>query len=545
MKGKGLELNIFAVLALSECVFGAFSVYDDIFASPHFSVEYSRDYLSSSKAKNLMLEDSESYEYVRMPTNDYLCFFPDAAMAVDSNPTADQENATQKMLMKQQQELKIVETLNTSLEMLGDMNTCVFHTMGYFTYQFCYNRDLLQYHADHAKRLQGIYAPEMNTEVFVLGKYPRLPEPDGTNNEEDFSKQLVISSSIKTEGKSKYLTQTIKNGSVCSLTGEKRSTEVRYLCDPAYKDAAIIWIKEIRTCNYQIAINEPKLCSQEVFAPKREELPMKVTCQPISIETDDNMNTTAVTEQNSNIHDESNKLEIPRITKQKQNTSDVKNALIPTGIKYPLDLFKLEALGNGIFLGTPRDNYYRGIHDTTMILKPSVFIIQSDPVNIGTLEHLAADAFIMAIGHELFRFQDSNYQVINRQFDITYLTEILDKDGNLLGTVLLVTDEGKIVVSMLEDDYEDLEKDILRKHLDINGFPEYLYYPINIVKVEKQIPVKKKNKSKKSQAKQEEINELDEVEQNEKDEAVDSTNEIDIDDTERMFIDQAVFHDEL
>lgn len=68
------------------------------------------------------------------------------------------------------------------------------------------------------------------------------------------------------EGKeTTYYTETYVGGDICDLTGNPRTTEVRYICDKGALHA-MGSMQETTTCNYQVVVHTSLLCSHPDFA---------------------------------------------------------------------------------------------------------------------------------------------------------------------------------------------------------------------------------------------------------------------------------------
>ncbi|KAF5103068.1 hypothetical protein D0Z00_000046 [Geotrichum galactomycetum] len=106
--------------------------------------------------------------------------------------------------------------------------------------------------------------------LFVLGKFDH--KSNGA---------LKYDLKVKSEGDINYLSYKLGLGTVCDLTGNDRSTEVQFYCNPTQELDSVLWIKEVNSCEYKMGISTKKICGSPVFAPPEKISPHKIDCRRI------------------------------------------------------------------------------------------------------------------------------------------------------------------------------------------------------------------------------------------------------------------------
>jgi protein OS-9 len=167
----------------------------------------------------------------------YLCslpVIPPAEPSVPSNRTADEEaNELALAVHRGQQLLKGME------------GNCIYFISGWWSYSFCYNEGVRQFHPLPSGRNVPAYPPveDPSVEAYVLGRFHGEEQNDDENIDYDEetsnkkktpqNKQPVEETGIAKlevkghKGSTRYLAQNLKGGTTCDLTGEDRSIEVQ------------------------------------------------------------------------------------------------------------------------------------------------------------------------------------------------------------------------------------------------------------------------------------------------------------------------------
>lgn len=229
-------------------------------------------------------EDEEvhefDYELITLRDQPYLCSVPIIQRAT-GNET--EEKVSEADETESQKEL--AKAAVTGRELLSGMqgNQCLFYSTGWWTYSFCYNQQVRQFHALSPGQTGGrVWPPQEDptTPAFVLGKVDDSTKQPGTP---DQNSQHSVSTELQTKAETSYLVQQLEGGTPCDLTGKNRKIEVEYHCNPQLTDR-IGWIKETSTCSYLMVVYTPRLCSHVAFMPPKESKAHPITCQEILTE---------------------------------------------------------------------------------------------------------------------------------------------------------------------------------------------------------------------------------------------------------------------
>ncbi|KAF7232035.1 hypothetical protein EG68_09680 [Paragonimus skrjabini miyazakii] len=143
-----------------------------------------------------------------------------------------------------------------------DGSDCLQLTRGWWTYELCYKRHILQYREENNQRISEI----------LLGRF------DSETNWDMPDRNL-------TEDKPFFHSQHYVNGSICDITFKQRRVEVRYSCgeDDSF---GISNVEEVETCVYRMDVSAPTLCSHPSFvahAPLKVE---PILCVPVVLPID-------------------------------------------------------------------------------------------------------------------------------------------------------------------------------------------------------------------------------------------------------------------
>ena len=225
----------------------ALNIYSDMYAKPQFNVGLHKDHYILQEKVFEILNNEEGYEYMRTGDKRYLCIVP----KIEQEEEQDQRNDLANLSSSQvSTDVEVVKSRAVGLlEPLT--NSCLYLNSGYWTYAVCYERYVQQFHSEITE-LNKAPVPQENTPIYYLGKY------------ETGDKDSLLAESV--DGVT-YFAQRLGNGTICDLTGEERTVEVRYFCNEKVAQDRVAWIKEIKTCHYEMAIHTTRLCSEVAFAP--------------------------------------------------------------------------------------------------------------------------------------------------------------------------------------------------------------------------------------------------------------------------------------
>ncbi|KAI0337079.1 hypothetical protein BDW22DRAFT_1340501 [Trametopsis cervina] len=206
-------------------------------------------------------DTSPSYrlELMRMgPRSSYLCLIPPPPP--DITPAAAEESTT---------EVTPVHSWSLLQPLSG---SCLYHKQGWFTYAYCHNSHVRQFHELQRPNQQrlGEYKPEEDTEweAYTLGRAPPTPEPGADLT---VAQEAAIAANVELarHAGSRYLVQRWGDGTYCEKIGRRREIEIQFHCSMTMTDS-ILFVKETQTCHYVVHIATPRLCSEPGFRSRRD-----------------------------------------------------------------------------------------------------------------------------------------------------------------------------------------------------------------------------------------------------------------------------------
>ncbi|CAK4032236.1 Hypothetical predicted protein [Lecanosticta acicola] len=322
-------LRCSALLRLAAASQHTFSVQDDMLAFPQYEVKFVDDWTSEEEAHSKLLsneklhlqhqndgdglrdappsqveqykrqrgsagtgdkqgDDQADYEHMVLDGQPWLCRIPKVKKPEDTVGVND-------TLTKAEEERELARATDRGWELLSGMQgNCVFFISGWWSYQFCYNQHVRQFHQLPPGRSVPVYPPLEDPGVpgFTLGTYEKRFEDDDAAKGEawDGEGALQMSDGSKRKrsghgelvqrGESRYLVQRLGGGTVCDLTGKERKVEVQFHCNQQTADR-ISLIKETSTCAYLMVIQTPRLCSDVAFLPPQKDQPNGIECSPV------------------------------------------------------------------------------------------------------------------------------------------------------------------------------------------------------------------------------------------------------------------------
>ncbi|CAH0553589.1 unnamed protein product [Brassicogethes aeneus] len=166
----------------------------------------------------------------------------------------------------------------TALDLISPLftqSTCSYRFETYWTYEVCHGRFIRQYHEDREGK-------KVKLQEYKLGQweektYDRILEKVKAE-EQDKSHQIPLKKIDNIN--LPYLEVSMENGTLCDLNYNKpRSTKVLYVCYVHGKNE-VYSLKETSTCQYEIIILSPFLCSHPKYKPK-ETGENKINCMPL------------------------------------------------------------------------------------------------------------------------------------------------------------------------------------------------------------------------------------------------------------------------
>jgi protein OS-9 len=256
---------------------------------------------------------SETYEILHLPnsaspSSRYLCAIPVLAPPEPLNTTANE-------LAKAEEARELSRAQARGWELMSGLDgSCLYFVSGWWSYSFCYNRDIVQFHAlPNQLDRHGLPVRDPDTQDYVLGKVaPQIQKqlngqrkdavgadekpsdadlgqesqtrPDAGDAATRPSSSSTLSppnTEVAVKGDQRYLVQRLDGGTICDLTGRERTIEVQYHCLPNAQADRIGWIKEVTTCTYLMVINTPRLCQDVAFLPPKETRAHPISCRSI------------------------------------------------------------------------------------------------------------------------------------------------------------------------------------------------------------------------------------------------------------------------
>lgn len=219
---------------------------------------------------------------MHLQTSKYLCTIPTLEPAAPQNETANE-------LAKQEEAREITRASAAGWQLLDELDgSCLYFMSGWWSYSFCYNREIVQFHALPMKPNGKPPVRDPTTMEFVLGRAPKTLSKQKQRNQDSQTAQGQTSThtELQIKGDQRYLVQRLDGGTICDLTERERTIEIQYHCVPGMKGDRIAWIKEVTTCAYLMVVNTPRLCSDVAFLPPTQSTANPISCRLI-LDTDD------------------------------------------------------------------------------------------------------------------------------------------------------------------------------------------------------------------------------------------------------------------
>lgn len=219
----------------------------------------------------------------------YLCSIPIVVAPV--------RNETLEAEVRAVQQKELARATDRGWELLqGLESNCLYYMSGWWSYSFCYNSEITQFHPLPPQAGKPTIPPQRDpsTKQYVLGKArPSQSKEDEWGNQVDVRKGKSSGGNrdnrpkteLQIKGDTRYLAQTMEGGTTCDLTGKPRRIEVQYHCNPHVTDR-IGYIKEITTCSYLMVIFTPRLCNDVAFMPPPETKANEIICHTV-VSSDD------------------------------------------------------------------------------------------------------------------------------------------------------------------------------------------------------------------------------------------------------------------
>ncbi|KAG6027423.1 hypothetical protein E4U41_000936 [Claviceps citrina] len=315
---RRFNLVLLASFQLAAARSRTFSIHDDLLAFPQFEVVFAPNRISEKEAQALVERSNQhptysadfsqatasdghattdaaaaeassavdsdeitgyAYEVLNMSPHRYLCSIP---LIEPPGPVNETANA----LAKAEEDREYYRAAVKGWELINNFEgNCLYHISGWWSYSFCKNREIVQYHAISVTGNGQIPKRDPHGQEYVLGRVPSLPATTGdrqSRGKRDNGDSFQPPAELQIKGDQPFLVQRLEGGTVCDLTGKERTIEVQYQCVPGIPKDKIGWIKEVVTCSYVMMIDTPRLCSDAAFQPPVDKSANAIRCQLIS-----------------------------------------------------------------------------------------------------------------------------------------------------------------------------------------------------------------------------------------------------------------------
>ena len=243
---------------------------EDIYAKPAYRLTFPEAPISPDMLGELQGHDM-IYRIMKMKNETYLCKIP-------LSNSSDSDNSSSEPETDDLAELDRARARGWDLlrPLEGE---CMYYISGWWTYAFCHNDYVKQFHQAVAPNGSPRYPPteDPTTGSYFLGrkkaqqnKNRKGTDPDvyGGGSQDDPS--VLPPKDVLQISKHKNLVHRFKSGSYCELINQPREIEIQFQCNPASGDR-VAWVKELSTCRYVMVVWTPRLCYDLVFGSVREE----------------------------------------------------------------------------------------------------------------------------------------------------------------------------------------------------------------------------------------------------------------------------------
>ncbi|KAJ2123321.1 Protein OS-9 [Coemansia sp. RSA 720] len=275
-------------------VFNPVDIMEDMHETPRFQIQMLDELVPDSKLSNVLSElrsaahaaerrqttQSEASDTPAAVNSADVIYDPIVARAgrkwkflcqiprVSRNATAVKPVAAES---DHEAEQKNEETITRGLELLQPLRAnCITHTTGWWTFEYCHDRMVRQYHR---------MAPDSHGHVaeieYRLGEYSHRKQQIQTARA-----PVERSTQIRRIGRKQFLTQVWAGGTLCDITRQPREVEVQFHCD-ANSPERIAHVEEVAVCQYVVVINTPRLCVDPGFYDTVASTVYDIKCQRV------------------------------------------------------------------------------------------------------------------------------------------------------------------------------------------------------------------------------------------------------------------------
>lgn len=175
------------------------------------------------------------YEEMILKGQKYLCSLP----RIPETEAKPEPNITAEQAKKE-----ILDATERGWNLLqGMQGQCIYFVSGWWSYSFCFNEGVKQFHQLPPARNVPAYPPveDKNVGSYMLGRFKSEANqhgPDGRDQDLDddegsmparprVEEKGLALPKLQTKGEASYLTQTLQGGTLCDLTNKPRKIEVQ------------------------------------------------------------------------------------------------------------------------------------------------------------------------------------------------------------------------------------------------------------------------------------------------------------------------------
>jgi protein OS-9 len=191
--------------------------------------------LGSAGGADIPEPEGADYEKLVLDGHSWLCRVP----RVKKREQTPHANDTQT---KAEEEKELARATDRGWELLSGMEeSCIFFIGGWWSYRFCYNQGVKQFHQMSPARGVPAWPPQEDLTVpgYTLGTYSKGAEDEDDHKADKWEGGNALDKSggakrshrgsgeLVQNGESRYLVQTLGRGTRCDLTGKERKIEVQ------------------------------------------------------------------------------------------------------------------------------------------------------------------------------------------------------------------------------------------------------------------------------------------------------------------------------
>lgn len=148
-----------------------------------------------------------------------------------------------------------------TLRPLFSQKVCSYRLESYWSYEVCHGRYVRQYHEEREGK-------QVKSQQYYLGRLNSDKQKKLEDKMLDMDYVKNKPSYTKIDGvPMPYVEMVLADGTQCELVGKPRMTRILYVCYSHAKHE-IYSFKETSTCEYEIVVLSPLLCTHPLFMPK-------------------------------------------------------------------------------------------------------------------------------------------------------------------------------------------------------------------------------------------------------------------------------------